>query len=155
VKWKVLAVLIAAGIIYLGWGIGPGNYFDPTGTPTAPHGLSFLASLDRYCGTAPTQRYVLGNSKPAPNLDSVAISMTQGSRVSIWAHFAQRHLGSFQMTGDGLQVICQVNVPGPGGGPAEIAEARSTGTVFMRSVTDDCARCAGLIFTAKVTIRGR
>jgi hypothetical protein len=123
---------------------------------TVPSSLpSALEALTRRCGTLPGLTYrlggtgntLVGNSTPLP------INIAVGTRFVVWAQFAQRHLADFSRDPDTLSEICNVNLPGPGGGPAAIFVAPSPGTWRIATTTNDCPECAALPFTSDVTGR--
>jgi hypothetical protein len=155
VRWKLVLVATVSALGFCGCSTPPAAIAHPSLLTTTSAGLSPLTGLVSHCGKGPPQRYELGGAQIGSmpgNPTPVAISLTEGSAATIWAHFAQRHLGPFRITGTEVRVVCGVNVPGPGGGPAEILEARTPGTVLVSTTTDDCDPCAGLGFTAKINI---
>ena len=154
---RKLALITAISVFCLcGCSTPSATTANPSAPTNAAAGAPSLTALVSHCGDGPARRYELGGAQigaVSGNPKPVAISLTEGSSVTIWAHFAQRHLGPFRITGGSeVRVVCGVNVPGPGGGPAEIVKARTPGTVIVSTTTDDCGRCAVLGFSAEIAI---
>jgi len=155
VPWKLALIAAVFVLGVCGCSDPSATVANPSAPTTAAAGGPSLTALVSHCGDGPSRRSELGGPQigsVSGNPKPVAISLSEGSRVTIWAHFAQRHLGAFRITGSEVRVVCGVNVPGPGGGPADIVMALSPGTVIVSTTTDDCDRCAILPFSAKVTI---
>ncbi len=159
---RVLALIAAVAIFFGGCGSRSGSATTTTGTGASASGgaggPTSLDSLMSRCGPVPSARYLLGGGGAGGitqgNPDPVIIDVTTGSRFAVWGHFADRHLGPVQVTGTGLDDLCNVDTNGSGGGPAAIFEARSPGVVTISTSTDDCAACAGFTLVARVTVAG-
>ncbi|HET9078763.1 MAG TPA: hypothetical protein VFN68_17640 [Acidimicrobiales bacterium] len=119
---------------------------------TSASGSTPLTLLDQRCGPLPRPVYQLGGAQAVGNATPLRVQAGVGARFVVWASYARRHLSGLSVTPAGLQVLCHVDQPGPGGGPAAVLQGPQRGSFTVGTRTDDCGPCAGLAFRADVTV---